>query len=69
MSPAGAQPALHSAGSVQFLKLPSMFQPLNSSESSQTMLRTAGEIKAAALEAGGRLASCLIIVEVSACYR
>lgn len=32
------------------------------------MLRTAREIKAAASEAGSRLARCLIILEVSACY-
>lgn len=31
------------------------------------MLQSAGEIKAAAWEAGSRLARCLIIVEVSAC--
>lgn len=46
-----------------------MFQPLNSSESSKMTLRTAGEIKAAAWEAGSRLARCLIILEVSACCR
>lgn len=46
-----------------------MFQPLNSSESSKTLLRTARGIKAAALQAGSRQARCLIIVEVSACYR
>lgn len=33
------------------------------------MLHSAGEIKAAAWEAGSRLARCLIIVEVSACCR
>ncbi|EPQ07489.1 hypothetical protein D623_10018332 [Myotis brandtii] len=44
-------------------------KPLNSSESSKTLLRTARGIKAAALQAGSRQARCLIIVEVSACYR
>lgn len=48
---------------------PQMFQPLNSSEPSKALLRTARGIKAAASQAGSRQARCLIIVEVSACYR
>lgn len=51
-----------------FFETPLNVPALNSNESSKMMLRAAGGMKVSASEAGSRLARCLIIMEVSACY-
>lgn len=60
------EPCCLQAGSI--FETPLNVPALNSNESPKLILRAAVEVKAAALEAGSRLARCLIIVEVSACY-